>query len=267
MLVGFMTELIVGLAILGSVVAGLWDLKTTEVPDEIPALMIAVGILYWFVSSVITGNSYPLLVSVFSSAIIGLAGYALYKTGKWGGADGFILAAIAAMIPLYNGRVFIVDYVMNLIIVSALYMVAYTAVLGFLNPGIFAHFFEDLKKNYLMVVLVPLAYFAVILLLGITNKFALLYGVIIAFLVLFYRYAVVIEKKVFRKRIAAAKLKPGDVLEKMIWRGLTKKEVREIRKKETYVVIKEGIRFVPAFAITLFVTLLYGNMFLAFVSL
>ncbi|MBI4018458.1 MAG: hypothetical protein HY368_02515, partial [Candidatus Aenigmarchaeota archaeon] len=58
------------------------------------------------------------------------------------------------------------------------------------------------------------------------------------------------------------KLKPGDVLEKMIWRGLTREEIREIKRKEKYAVVKEGVRFVPAFALTLVATLLYGNIFM-----
>lgn len=262
MLSDCMAEIIIFLAVLGSAAAGLWDLKTTEVPDEIPALMVAAGILYWFVNSVSTGNAQPLLVSVVSSAFIGAAGYVLYKTGKWGGADGFIFAAIAAMVPVYNGSLFILDYAMNFIIVSGAYLVLYTAAIGVMNPSVFSYFRKDLKKTWPYVAAVPLLYFPVIYLAGIASSPTTLYGIMLTFLVFFWRYAFVIEEKVFKKRVAVAKLRPGDVLEKMVWRGLTAEEIKEIKRKEKYVTVKEGVRFVPAFAINLVITLLYGNILL-----
>jgi len=50
----------------------------------------------------------------------------------------------------------------------------------------------------------------------------------------------------------------------MIWRGLTEKEVRKIRRTKKYVVIKDGIRFVPVFPITLVISILFGNIFFLF---
>ncbi|MBI2578188.1 MAG: prepilin peptidase [Candidatus Aenigmarchaeota archaeon] len=257
-----MPEIIVFLAVLGSAAAGLWDLKTTEVPDEIPALMIVAGILYWFVSGVSTGDAQPFLVSVVSSAFIGAAGYALYKAGKWGGADAFIFSAIAAMVPVYNGRLFILDYAMNFIIVSGAYLLLYTAAIGVMNPSVFSYFRKDLKKTWLYVLAVPAVYFPAIYLAGAVNSLTIFYGALLAFLVFFWRYAFVIEEKIFKKKIAVSRLKPGDVLEKMVWRGLTAEEIKEIKRKEKYVTVKEGVRFVPAFAINLVITLLYGNILL-----
>lgn len=257
-----MAEIIIFLAIAGSALAGLWDLKTTEVPDEIPVFMAAAGILYWFAQSVVTGDPYPLLVSLVSSAVIGAAGYLLYRAGKWGGADAFIFAAIAAMIPVYNGQLFMISYAMNFVVVSAVYMVAYTAVLGAMNPRVFHYYAKELGRIWYYVAAPPLLYFAVVFFAGMQSPATMLYGATITFLAVFWPYAVVIEKKIFRKRVSVAKLKPGDVLEKMIWRGLTREEIREIKRKEKYAVVKEGVRFVPAFALTLVATLLYGNIFM-----
>lgn len=259
-----MFEAMILLALLGSALAGLWDLKTTEVPDEIPAAMAAVGILYWLASGVSTGDYYPLAASVVFSLGLGITGYVLYKTGKWGGADGFMLAAIAAMIPIYSGKLFMPDYLMNFLVVSAVYMIVYSAVLGITNPSVFGHLGKDLKKSWPYVVLLPAAFMGLLFIMKIPNIPA--YGAGTAFLLVFWRYAVVLEKKVFRKKIPASGLRPGDVLEKMIWRGLTKQEVIKLKKKGGHVVIKEGVRFVPVFAITLAVTLLYGNVLLLILS-
>lgn len=261
----YMVEIIIAIAVLGSVLAGIWDLKTTEVPDEIPLLMTALGIFYWFVQMITTNNYFPFLISITTGTFIALIGYLLYRAGKWGGADAFIFAAIAYMIPVYNGRIFIVDYAFNFMIISALYMLVYSLALGFMKPKIFKHFFADLKKSWLYVIGIPLLYFLVLLATQRLSNALVIYGVLITFLLLFWRYALVIEENVFKKKVSVAKLRQGDVLEKMIWRGLTKEEIREIKKKEKYVIIKEGVRFVPAFAINLIVTLLYGNiLFLIF---
>jgi len=44
--------------------------------------------------------------------------------------------------------------------------------------------------------------------------------------------------------------------------GLSDSQVHRLRSSKKYVTIKDGVRFVPVFAITLVVTLLFGNMFL-----
>ncbi|HLD49111.1 MAG TPA: hypothetical protein VJB11_02005, partial [archaeon] len=76
----------------------------------------------------------------------------------------------------------------------------------------------------------------------------------------FWLYGRIIEKQVFRKKIPVSKLKVGDVIEDMKWIGLTAEEIKDISKKKKYVIVKEGIRFVPAFPIALAVTLIYGNL-------
>lgn len=261
----YMVEIIIAIAVIGSILAGIWDLKTTEVPDEIPLLMTALGIFYWFVQMISNSNYFPFLISITTGTFIALIGYLLYRAGKWGGADAFIFAAIAYMIPVYNGRVFIIDYALNFMIVSAVYMLVYSLALGFMKPRVFRYFFADLKKSGVYVIGLPALYFSMLLATQKLSNAFVMYGILITFLLLFWRYALVIEENVFKKKVSVARLRQGDVLEKMIWRGLTKEEIKEIRKKEKYVIIKEGVRFVPAFAINLMVTLFYGNvLFLIF---
>ncbi len=265
-----MLDFIVYLAILGSALAGLWDLKTTEVPDEIPVLMSSAGVFYWFISSLAAENYFPLLVSVVSGTLLLALGMALYYKGQWGGADALLLAATAYMLPVYNGRLFIADYVFNLFLVGSAYMIAYSVILGLMNRSVFAYFADDAAKNMKFVLGIPLAFAAfagfVYMQLGFVLPNSLYMVAVIFFLVAFWRYAVVIEKRVFRKKIPAKELKAGDVLDSMIWRGITPEEIKEIRNRKKFVVIKEGVRFVPAFPLTLIVTLLYGNLMYYFIA-
>ena len=248
------------IALIGSAIAGLWDLFTTEVPDELPYLMIVLGISVWYANALTFGDFNPLLYSLLLGTITLLAGIVMYKYGAWGGADAWLLAAIAFLLPLYTGRIFIFDFVFNLLIVGSVYMILYSIILGFLNPRVAGILYKDLKRN--AVLMLPF-FLAFVFALYEPRLASVL--LIIGALLIFWRYAKIIESHVFRKKIRSSKLRPGDVIENMIWRGITAQEIRDIRKKKKYVVIKEGVRFVPAFPITLVVTVLYGNLLIYFV--
>lgn len=255
------------IALAGSVIAGLWDLKTTEVPDEIPALMISSGVFVWYMRAVFLGQYYELFLSIAAGTILLATGLAMYRRGQWGGADAWILGAVGYLLPVYGGNLFVIDYIFNFFIVSIAYMVVYSLVLGVRNPKLFAYTFDEARKGsarmlgmaaMLVALVLSAGFYANIPLQLLATPLAL-----VILLVFFYAYAKAIEKYAFRKKIPASKLKPGDVLEKMVWRGITEDEISAVRKKHKYVVIKEGVRFVPVFAITLIMTLAYGNLLVA----
>src|SRR3989338_6766287 len=118
-----MLEIIV-IAVIGTALAGIWDLKTTEVPDHLPYAMIGIGILYWLVNALATGVYTNLIISLTVGTILLALGLVMYKKGEWGGADAWILASIGYMIPVYDG-LFIFPYVMNFALVAVAYTVIY----------------------------------------------------------------------------------------------------------------------------------------------
>ncbi len=251
-----MLEIALIIALVGLSVAGAWDLFTTEVPDEIPYLMVVLGIFTWYMNALTFGDFLSLFYSLFLGTFLLVGGIIMYRQGAWGGADAWLLGATAFLLPLYQGRIFMFDFIFNLFIVGSVYMILYAVILGFLNAHVAGIFYKDLKGNAQFIA-PPLlfAFFSALYVPFFTGPL-----VIIAALLVFWRYAKIIEKHVFRKRVKTSDLKPGDVTENMIWRGITEEEIKEIRKKKKYVVVKEGVRFVPAFPITLVVTLLYGNL-------
>ncbi|MEM7819701.1 MAG: A24 family peptidase [Candidatus Aenigmatarchaeota archaeon] len=257
-------ELIILIALIGSIAAGIWDLFTTEVPDEIPVLMVSIGIFYWIINAIITNNFFPLFISLFVGTILLIFGLLMYKKKQWGGADAWVLAAIGYMIPIYAGKIFIIDYLFNFLIISIIYIVVYAFILGIKNRKIFSYFIIDIKENWKIIISIPSIFILIILLFFLFNLDILPLiemFFLILFIIFFWRYAYVIEKRFFKKRISTAKLKVGDVLEEMKWVGLTKEEVNKIKRQKKFVTIKEGVRFVAVFPITLVVTLLFGNVF------
>lgn len=251
--------------LLASAAAGIWDLKTTEVPDEIPALMISAGIFFWSVIAISTGDAGPLMASLGLGSVILLAGLVLYKKGQWGAADAWIFASIFYMMPYVD---FFAAYTMNFFFVAVIYMAAYSIILGIRNGNAVKLFREDIKKSWKYAAAIPASFIAVTVALSaafsdfsfvVSPSFFFLLA-LVSFMAVFWRYGMVVEKHMFKKKISTKDLKPGDVLEKGIWVGLTKDEVKKLKLKKKYVVVKEGVRFVPVFPITLAVTAAFGAL-------
>ena len=259
-----MIEIII-LAVILTAIAGLWDLKTTEVPDHLLYAMIAIGAVYWAANWLLTGDVTSLAISLLVGSLLLALGLVMYKKGQWGGADAWILAAIGYMIPFYNGEIFIIPYLLNFVIVSIVYSAIYAITVGIMHRDVFQHVKADLKEKRTILIGVPSALLALTIIVALTRPLftTLFFNLFILFtlLIVFWRYAVVLEARVFKKKIPTSRLKVGDVLDKGNWVGLTERQVRNIRKHKRYVVIKDGMRFVPVFAIALVLTLLFGNLF------
>ena len=260
-----MLEIILFLMI-GLILAAAWDLKTTEVPDELPYLVIIIGVFYWFVISSANNDFTYLFYSLTIGTLLLALGLLMYKTGKWGGADAWLLADIGYALPLYNNEIFMISFIPNFLIVASVYTILYSFAIGAMHKESFSYLKKDLRKNY-WVFLIPAVFIAFPVYVYLQGSLILLSFIpffLMLFLVVFWRYALVIEKNVFTRKIPSSKVREGDVLQEMVWRGLTSQEVEEIKNKKKFVTIKEGIRFVPVFPITVVITLVFGNILLIF---
>jgi Flp pilus assembly protein protease CpaA len=270
------------IALAGSSIAALFDLKTTEIPDEIPDVMIAVGLIFAGVQAYQQWNVWPFL----NSAIAGLGllgfGFVMYHFGQWGGGDAKLLAGIGFLIPqLPSGFIpesflpFPLVFLFNLFLVGAAYMLIYAVIFAMMNKKIILEFEKGMKaiskhlllfSIFLLVLFVffnlylsktfhtPMTAYQLLL-----NSFIPFVGTIALFMV--WKFAKIVEGVGFKKRIPISKLRIGDVmLESKLWEGITEKELKKIKKSgKRYVVIKEGVRFGPSFPLALIFTLYFGN--------
>jgi len=276
-------------ALFGSCIAGAYDLKTTEIPDWIPYLMILVGIILNSFESLVQWN----FSIILNSIIIGLGflgfGFLMYYTGQWGGGDAKLLSAIGFLLPNLPTNLsksvlpFPVSFLFNLFLVGAAYMIFYAFVLALIKRKILLRFFEDVKASYKIFTLGSLLlFFSFVLISFILSlylkvrfeligsiKYSLLTIAFTSLIFLLWKFAKTVEKFGFRQRIPVSKLKVGDVLENSkLWEGLTQKEVEKIKRSgKKYVVIKEGVRFAPAFPLALIFTLYFGDMLLILLNL
>jgi len=258
-----MFELIaIAIAILGGFVAGLWDLKTTDIPDEAPALMAVLGLFLWYVSGMTTGDWTPFITSAILGTVVFAGGWALYKAGQWGGGDAALLAGIFYLVPNITQ---LADFIFDFFIVALGYLIVYSISLGVLNPKVFGYTFGEIKQRKLtpLLVWIALNILALVPLSGMGTKYALIgwLTLAIASVILFYVYAKVVERRLFKRVIPVSKLKVGDVLaDSKRWEGITAEQITELARKHKTIAVKEGVRFGLVFPIALIVSLLLGNI-------
>lgn len=268
-------------AFLGSLISGIIDLKTTEIPDEIPYLMMGIGILVHGIESYLAWSYLPILFSF----IVGLSylafGFFMYYLGQWGGGDAKLLSGIGFLIPTLPHKYipklyfpFALSFLFNVFLIGAIYMIVYAIVLTFKEKKIWFAFLHDLKSN--SRILLAIIVFIVFILFGFSflmtkyfleiSFFEIIKMELSVFLVtiglfLLWRFVKTVEEVGFKKRIPISQLREGDVLlESKIWEGLTKEQVKKIKKSwKKFVWIKEGVRFGLTFPLALLFTFLVGD--------
>ncbi len=277
------------IAFLGSLAAGIIDLKTTEIPDQIPYVMMGIGIAAHVVESFLIWSYWPLLLSFIYGLVFLGFGFIMYYTGQWGGGDAKLLSAIGFLLPTLPASItkgllfpFPLSFVFNLFLIGAFYMLGYALFLSLKNKRIWEIFVDDIKANsrtllvvniFIIVGLLLFGWFAIKLFYPISfsemikNEIAVALGIVSLFLI--WRFTKTVEDIGFKKKIPVSRLREGDVLlESRVWEGLTVKQVKRIKaSNKKHVWIKEGVRFGLAFPLALLFTLLIGDGILILLSL
>lgn len=263
--------LLVAIALIGSFAAGFYDLKTSNIPDKLCILMVIAGLIVHSYYGLSTGDFSNLINSLIFGGLFLVFGLLMYSTGQWGGGDGELLVAIGILLPnLSIAKTyfpFAVSFFINTFFIGAVYSIIYSIVLSARNPSISKKFFRSIKEPFLLIPLI------ILLTVSVVSFFYLKYASAVFFLIfvliLFWKFAKSIEQG-FYKKIPVSELKVDDMLGedipklkiyKRFIRGLTKEEVKKIKKIKRYVMIREGIRYGLVFPLALFFTLLFGDIF------
>jgi len=275
-------------ALIGTTIAAIWDLKTTEVPDQLPYIMIAIALLFYGYQSVVELSFWPILNSLTYGLVFLGFGAFMYYIGQWGGADSLILSAMGFLLPVapqgFTSTIlpFPVSYFINMFIVGAVYMMLYALVLALRNRTILSGFVTDLKASVNILVVGFIGLFILFYVAGLninkifygsvdfTRAFYMslypLFSVVVLYIV--WRFAKSVELHGFRKRVPISKLKVGDMLlseKKLV--GVTKEQIKALKKSgKMYVDIKQGVPFAVAFPLALLVTLFYGDLIFVLIN-
>ncbi len=274
--------ILLGVSVAGFGLAGYWDLKTTEFPDWLPYVMIALALGIRGVFSFLTGDfSYIIYSIMIGMAFLGF-GLLLYWLKQWGDGDAWLLGAMGFLFPDSGGFAvatllpFPLTLLFNFFFIAFFYLLVYSVALGLKSPKVSRKFLGELSHaRREFCGLVGVFALACVGLMGYVTwqfgmpvwslMYVLAFPPLLLSVLVFTRYGRFVENNLFKKMIPVSILRVGDVLIKDRWRGLTEEEVRKLKKKGGKVWIKEGIRFAPVFVITVLVTLMWGNLLMLFI--
>jgi len=264
--------LLVAIALIGSFAAGLYDLKTTNVPDKVCVTMIILGLILHILTGIFTNDfSYFINSLLYGGLFLGF-GVLMYYARQWGGGDGELLVAIGVLLPnlslVDTYFPFAISFFINTFFIGTFWSVIFSLYYVYKNQKLSKKFFNDFKDPVTFsVAIIPLL--LSILTLNFNLLFSLLFFLIFI-LFIFYKYSKIIEQGFYR-RIPVSKLKVDDMigenipklkLYKKYIKGLTKEQVRKIKRTRKFVTIREGVRYGIVFSLALLFTLLFGDFFL-----
>lgn len=270
---------LLAIGLVGFGLAGYWDLRYTEFPDWLPYSMIILALVVKGVFSYIENNWWVLGNSVFIGVVFLSLGLLLYFSKQWGDGDAWLLGTLGFLFPsrLDLGAItffpFPLTLLFNFLFVSLVYLIIYSIALGIKNRGVNKKYLEYLRKEKYKFMGFGVFFFAVSWGFALVMYFWFSFGIdnvmqmimlpfLLTFILFFSYYAKMVEKNLFKKRIKTSQLKEGDVILDGRWRGLTKNEIKEMKRKNKYVWVKEGVRFAPVFVITMLISIFYGDLIL-----
>ena len=277
------------------IAASVSDLKKREVPNWVNYGLVVIGVSFGLLQSVIAADWHFLAFSIaglFSA--LALAALMFY-TGQWGGGDSKLLIGLGAVLglPFAAASPFadigspLLSFLVNLVVVSLFYAIIWGAVLAFRSRKRFGIELNRQLKSYSLFrrLLLALSAVSLVMVLAINDIVARV-GITSVLTTLFFGLylsilAKAVEKSCMLKQLNPLKLTEGDWIAKDVIisgkricgpkdLGIEKSQIRQLvslyrRKKVRTVLIKDGIPFAPSFLLAYIVTIIFGNLLLAFV--
>jgi Flp pilus assembly protein protease CpaA len=274
------------IAFIALAIGSITDIKTREVPDWINFGLIFTGLGIRTLYSLITFDWMFLVNGIIGLVVFVILAYIMFYTGQWGGGDSKMIMGLGAVLGLpltLNPLPFILVFLINVILVGAIYGLFFSIILAIKNRKKFVKEFLKIIHNkkimkYRKLTLIVLAALLVIILFAIKNL--ILQWSLIAFLFIIYLsvYAIFFIKAVelssMFKHVEPSELTEGDWIAKNYEvdgkkicgpkdLGINKKQIRKLialkkKGKIKKIKIKEGIPFVPSFLVAFIITLALG---------
>ena len=279
--------ILVIISLITLIIATLSDLKTREVPDFLSYFLIFSSLGIRLISSIYTKQISYFIYGFIGFAVMFIVGNLMYRLSQWGGGDSKLLMGLGAAFatkPSYTPNsffpfLFIIFF--NILIVGAVYGLLYGFCLAVKNSKKFINNFKKLNREYYYKKLKILSFILTIIFLLVTYftfediKFFKMTSVLSLFILLM-PYLLIsarsIENSSLYKKIPLSKLREGDwvnqnikVKNKIIYTknpaGISKDQINLFKKfKLKYVIVKEGIPFVPPFLLGVLYSLVFGRI-------
>ena len=277
--------ILIPIALIWLTFASISDLKSKEIPDWLNFSLIIIALAIKSIEAILARNVFILLYAIAALVIFFLLANLMYYTKQWGGGDAKLIIGLGIIFTQYpteflnyfNPKLtipFAITFVVNILFIGAVYGIIWSVSLAIKNYKKIK-FNKDIFKRPMRIIL-PLV------LLFFLSSFLLpqikyLFGVatiffLVVYLILIFTNAV--EQSIMIKSMALSKLREGDWLYKPVYYkkrlildnkkpSLTKKDISALKRFNIKsVIVKDGIPFVPAFLISVLISLIFGNFWL-----
>ncbi|MAG47102.1 hypothetical protein CL617_00725 [archaeon] len=278
------------ITLIALIIASITDFKKREIPDFLSYSLLSTVIFIKILQAIIERSFTPIIYGLIGFTVFFAIALFMYYTKQWGGGDSKVLMSLGIVFSEYPKTLLnyftpnlnipiLASLFINILLLGSFYGIFYSMFLAIKNRKTFI---EELKKvkskntrHYLISALIILA-----LSFLIKEPKQRLLILFLAFILLISPYLItyikIIEKSCMIKKIKTNKLTEGDWInqdikskDKTIYSkkslGVTIEQIQKIKKLNLkYVIVKEGIPFIPSFLLAFIVTLIYGNILLFF---
>ena len=267
-----------GLALVWIVFAVFSDVKSREIPNWLNFSLIVFAIGFRFFYSLFSADDFSFFYQgLFGLGIFLVLGNLLYYSRVFAGGDAKLMIALGAVLPVFptlkqNAEVFLF-FLFLFFVVGGIYGIVGSV---FISIKSFKKFKKGFPKTFSKNkrVLIIYSIFAIsFLILGFFEGSFFYLGVVIFIIPYLYIFLKSIDEYCMVREISSSKLTPGDWLSqdvtirgktiKATWDGLSKEEIKLIKRYKKKVFVRHGIVFAPVFLISfvLFWILLGSSLF------
>ena len=265
-------------------IGSIQDIRMREVANTLNFSLIAIGMTLGLIYTVYFANIFHLLNAIAGFLVAYIIGIILYETGQWGGGDAKMIWGIGTMLGINLPHTFstippILKFIILSLIVGALYGLIYIIVKGIIHRKEIKEIAtknNELQRNpKIRNLLLFTSIIAIILTIIFPIQLQiriLIYALIVIANLTFYlhKFTKIVEQVVLVKEVKIDDLTEGEWIEYIPHQkggknvtltidrtGITKEEIQQLKNANIkYVIVKNGIPFIPSFLITLIVYLI-----------
>lgn len=251
--------------------ASVQDLRNREVADWLNFSLIIFALGFRFFWSLFEANDFMF----FWQGLIGLGIFAalgnLFYYGRvFAGGDAKLMIALGTILPFTNNfmmniKIFVLFLILFLFS-GAVYGIVWSIFLSLRNYQNFKKEFMKLVHHYKKFVKLSWVLALVFFVASFIDFSFIYFGLLFLFFPYLYFYTKSVDEACMIKKVKVSELTEGDWLyqnvkigRKMIkasWEGLSKGDIKLLRKKKKEILIRQGIPFVPVFLIAFLVLIL-----------
>jgi len=259
--------------------AVLQDLKRREVDNLWNFSLIGFALAYRSLVSIFLLDYRFFINGLLGFAIFLFLGYLFYYLRIFAGGDAKLLIALGTILPLsfnwiINFKIFGL-FILSFLTTGSIYVLIWAFVLIIFNFNSFSKEFlkqfKEYKQMFWISMIFVIFWFSISFIIDF--RFVFISGVILLFPILFV-FAKAIEESCMIRNVNVKDLTEGEWLYRDVkvgkrvikssWEGISKQDVKFLKKHKKTVFIKVGVPFTPGFLIGFIVLLFLINKFSLF---